>query len=297
MKNFKTIDPKDLTTREIHKILLNAVTPRPIALASTIDKNGNVNLSPFSYFNVFSAAPPILVFSPANRVTDNSRKDTLENILENKEVVINLVDFSLVEPTSLSSVYYERGIDEFLKSGLTKITSEKVQPPRVSESPISFECKVNKVISLGNNGGAGNLIISEIVMIHINKQLLTLNGDIDPLKLNLVARMGGNYYLNVKSENLFEIQKPIGVNAIGVDNLPNHANKSDILTKNDLARLANIETLPKKAQIKKFIESSEIEKITSLANENEKVILNHKKVKEYLDKNDLESAVLTLFSI
>lgn len=297
MKNFKTIDPQDLTTREVHKILLNAVTPRPIALASTIDKNGNVNLSPFSYFNVFSAAPPILVFSPANRVTDNSRKDTLENILETKEVVINLVDLSLVEPTSLSSVYYERGIDEFLKSGLTKITSEKVQPPRVSESPISFECKVNKVISLGNNGGAGNLIISEIVMIHINKQLLTLNGDIDPLKLNLVARMGGNYYLNVKSENLFEIQKPIGVNAIGVDKLPNHANKSDILTKNDLARLANIETLPKKAQIKKFIESSEIEKITSLANENEKVILNHKKVKEYLDKNDLESAVLTLFSI
>ena len=246
---------------------------------------------------MFSAAPPILVFSPANRVTDNSRKDTLENVLETKEVVINLVDFSLVEPTSLSSVYYERGIDEFLKSGLTKITSEKVLPPRVSESPISFECKVNEVISLGNNGGAGNLIISEIVMIHINKQLLTLNGDIDPLKLNLVARMGGNYYLNVKSENLFEIQKPIGVNAIGVDKLPNHVNKSDILTKNDLARLANIETLPKKTQIKKFIESFEIEKITSLANENEKVILNHKKVKEYLDKNDLESAVLTLFSI
>ena len=297
MKNFKTIDPQDLTTSEVHKILLNAVTPRPIALASTIDKNGNVNLSPFSYFNVFSAAPPILVFSPANRVIDNSRKDTLENILETKEVVINLVDFSLVEPTSLSSVYYERGIDEFLKSGLTKITSKKVLPPRVSESPISFECKVNEVISLGNNGGAGNLIVSEIVMMHINKQLLTLNGDIDPLKLNLVARMGGNYYLNVKSENLFEIQKPIGVNAIGVDKLPNHVNKSDILTKNDLARLANIETLPKKTQIKKFIESFEIEKITSLANENEKVILNHKKVKEYLDKNDLESAVLTLFSI
>jgi len=297
MKNFKTIDPQDLTTREVHQILLNAVTPRPIALASTIDKNGNVNLSPFSYFNVFSAAPPILVFSPANRVTDNSRKDTLENILETKEVVINLVDFSLVEPTSLSSVYYERGIDEFLKSGLTKITSKKVLPPRVSESPISFECKVNEVIRLGNNGGAGNLIVSEIVMMHINKQLLTLNGDIDPLKLNLVARMGGNYYLNVKSENLFEIQKPIGVNAIGVDNLPNHANKSDILTKNDLARLANIEKKKKKAQIKKFIESSEIEKITSLANENEKVILNHKKVKEYLDKNDLESAGLTLFSM
>jgi len=208
-----------------------------------------------------------------------------------------LVDFSLVEPTSLSSVYYERGIDEFLKSGLTKITSEKVLPPRVSESPISFECKVNEVISLGNNGGAGNLIISEIVMIHVNKDLLTQNGDIDPLKLNLVARMGGNYYLDVKSANLFEIKKPVGVNAIGVDMLPNHVNKSNIFTKNDLARLANIETPPSKTQITKFIKSSEIEKVTSLADENEKVISNHKKVKEFLDKNDLESAVLTLFSI
>ena len=297
MRKFKTINPLDLNTSQIHKILLNAITPRPIALASTVDNNENVNLSPFSYFNVFSASPPILVFSPANRVTDNSKKDTLKNILETKEVVINLVDIDIVEPTSLSSVYFEREIDEFIKSGLTKISSEKVLPPRVLESPISFECKVNDVISLGNDGGAGNLVICEIVIIHINDKLLNSKGEIDPLKLNLVARMGGNYYLDIKSENLFEIKKPAGVNAIGVDNLPHHIHKSNILTKNDLARLGNFEKLPNEKQINKFVKSCEIEKIFSGSKENEKIILIHKKVKEFLLKDDLESALLTLFSI
>ena len=297
MRKFKTINPLDLNTSQIHKILLNTITPRPIALASTVDNNENVNLSPFSYFNVFSASPPILVFSPANRVTDNSKKDTLNNILETKEVVINLVDIDIVEPTSLSSVYFEREIDEFIKSGLTKISSEKVLPPRVLESPISFECKVNDVISLGNDGGAGNLVICEIVIIHINEKLLNSKGEIDPLKLNLVARMGGNYYLDIKSENLFEIKKPAGVNAIGVDNLPHHIHKSNILTKNDLARLGNFEKLPNEKQIIKFVKSCEIEKIFSRSKENEKIILIHKKVKEFLLKDDLESALLTLFSI
>lgn len=297
MRKFKTINPLDLNTSQIHKILLNTITPRPIALASTVDNNENVNLSPFSYFNVFSASPPILVFSPANRVTDNSKKDTLKNILETKEVVINLVDIDIVEPTSLSSVYFEREIDEFIKSGLTKISSEKVLPPRVLESPISFECKVNDVISLGNDGGAGNLVICEIVIIHINDKLLNSKGEIDPLKLNLVARMGGNYYLDIKSENLFEIKKPAGVNAIGVDNLPHHIHKSNILTKNDLARLGNFEKLPNEKQINKFVKSCEIEKIFSGSKENEKIILIHKKVKEFLLKDDLESALLTLFSI
>lgn len=297
MRKFKTINPLDLNTSQIHKILLNTITPRPIALASTVDNNENVNLSPFSYFNVFSASPPILVFSPANRVTDNSKKDTLKNILETKEVVINLVDIDIVEPTSLSSVYFEREIDEFIKSGLTKISSEKVLPPRVLESPISFECKVNDVISLGNDGGAGNLVICEIVIIHINDKLLNSKGEIDPLKLNLVARMGGNYYLDIKSENLFEIKKPAGVNAIGVDNLPHHIHKSNILTKNDLARLGNFEKLPNEKQIINFVKSCEIEKIFSGSKENEKIILIHKKVKEFLLKDDLESALLTLFSI
>jgi len=297
MKKFKTINPIDYSTKDLHKILLSSVTPRPIALASTIDTNGVVNLSPFSYFNVFSANPPVLIFSPANRVTDNSKKDTLINISKVKEVVINLVDYNIVEPTSLSSVYFEKNIDEFLKSGLTKMESIKVKPPRVLESPVSYECKVNDVISLGNNGGAGNLIICEVLMIHINEEFLNENGDIDPLKLNLVARMGENYYLDVKKESLFEIKKPVGVNAIGVDSLPNHASESLILSINDLARLGNIEEIPSLHLINQFKEDNDIKKIISLADHKEKIKLLHLRVKDFLNNDDLNSAVLTLFSI
>ena len=297
MKKFKTINPIDYSTKDLHKILLSSVTPRPIALASTIDSDGVVNLSPFSYFNVFSANPPVLIFSPANRVTDNSKKDTLINISKVKEVVINLVDYNIVEPTSLSSVYFEKNVDEFLKSGLTKMESIKVKPPRVLESPVSYECKVNDVISLGNNGGAGNLIICEVLMIHINEEFLNENGDIDPLKLNLVARMGENYYLDVKKESLFEIKKPVGVNAIGVDSLPNHASESLILSHNDLARLGNIEEIPNLDLINQFKEDNDIKKIISLADHKEKIKLLHFRVKEFLNNDDLNSAVLTLFSI
>ena len=297
MKKFKTINPIDYSTKDLHKILLSSVTPRPIALASTIDSDGVVNLSPFSYFNVFSANPPVLIFSPANRVTDNSKKDTLNNISKVKEVVINLVDYNIVEPTSLSSVYFEKNVDEFLKSGLTKMESIKVKPPRVLESPVSYECKVNDVISLGNNGGAGNLIICEVLMIHINEEFLNENGDIDPLKLNLVARMGENYYLDVKKESLFEIKKPVGVNAIGVDSLPNHASESLILSHNDLARLGNIEEIPNLDLINQFKEDNDIKKIISLADHKEKIKLLHFRVKEFLNNDDLNSAVLTLFSI
>ena len=297
MKKFKTINPIDYSTKDLHKILLSSVTPRPIALASTIDTNGVVNLSPFSYFNVFSANPPVLIFSPANRVTDNSKKDTLINISKVKEVVINLVDYNIVEPTSLSSVYFEKNVDEFLKSGLTKMESIKVKPPRVLESPVSYECKVNDVISLGNNGGAGNLIICEVLMIHINEEFLNENGDIDPLKLNLVARMGENYYLDVKKESLFEIKKPVGVNAIGVDSLPNHASESLILSINDLARLGNIEEIPSLDLINQFKEDNDIKKIISLPDQVEKIKIIHLRVKEFLYNDDLNSAVLTLFSI
>ena len=297
MKKFKTINPADYSTKDLHKILLSSVTPRPIALASTLDASGNVNLSPFSYFNVFSADPPILIFSPANRVTDNSKKDTLRNVNEVKEVVINLVDRFIVEPTSLSSVYFEKNIDEFLKSGLTKIDSNHIKPPRVLESPISFECKVNKIVALGDNGGAGNLVICEILTIHIDEKYLNDNGDIDPLKLNLVARMGENYYLDVKKESLFEIKKPVGQEAIGVDSLPSHTRNSLILSNNDLARLGNIEKTPTTLLINEFKQDEEIKKIIILADQNEKIKLLHQRVKEFLKNDDLNSAVLTLFSI
>jgi len=297
MKKFKTINPANYSTKDLHKILLSSVTPRPIALASTVDASGNVNLSPFSYFNVFSADPPILIFSPANRVTDNSKKDTLRNVNEVKEVVINLVDRYIVEPTSLSSVYFEKNIDEFLKSGLTKIDSNHIKPPRVLESPISFECKVNKIVALGDNGGAGNLVICEILTIHIDEKYLNDNGDIDPLKLNLVARMGENYYLDVKKESLFEIKKPVGQEAIGVDSLPSHTRNSLILSNNDLARLGNIEKTPTTLLINEFKQDEEIKKIIILADRNEKIKLLHQRVKEFLKNDDLNSAVLTLFSI
>jgi len=208
MKNIKSVDPISLETKELHKILLSSIAPRPIAFASTIDNNGNVNLSPFSYFNVFSSNPPILIFSPSRRVRDNTTKHTLENAMETKEVVINVVNFPIVEQMSKSSVEYEKGVNEFIETGLTQVKSLLVKPPRVLESPISFECKVQDIVSLGESGGAGQLIIAKVVQIHIDKKFIDKNGDIDSEKLDLVARMGGDWYTRATKESMFKIPKP-----------------------------------------------------------------------------------------
>ena len=208
MNNIKSIDPAELETKEVHKILLSSIAPRPIAFASTIDAKGSVNLSPFSYFNVFSSNPPILIFSPSRRVRDNTTKHTLENAKETKEVVINIVNHSIVEQMSKSSREYDKGVNEFLETGLTQVPSLKVQPPRVLESPISFECKVNNIVSLGDSGGAGQLIIAKVVQIHINKDYLDSEGGIDSEKLDLVARMGGDWYTRVNKDSMFKIPKP-----------------------------------------------------------------------------------------
>ena len=208
MKNIKSIDPINLEVKELHKILLSSVAPRPIAFASTVDSNGNVNLSPFSYFNVFSSNPPILIFSPSRRVRDNTTKHTLENAKETKEVVINVVNFPIVEQMSKSSIEYEKGVNEFIETGLTQVKSVLVKPPRVLESPISFECNVQDIVSLGESGGAGQLIIAKVVQIHIDKKFLDENGDIDSEKLDLVARMGGDWYTRSTKESMFKIPKP-----------------------------------------------------------------------------------------
>ena len=208
MNNIKSIDPAELETKEVHKILLSSIAPRPIAFASTIDAKGSVNLSPFSYFNVFSSNPPILIFSPSRRVRDNTTKHTLENAKETKEVVINIVNHSIVEQMSKSSREYDKGVNEFLETGLTQVPSLKVKPPRVLESPISFECKVDNIVSLGDSGGAGQLIIAKVVQIHINKDYLDSEGDIDSEKLDLVARMGGDWYTRVNKDSMFKIPKP-----------------------------------------------------------------------------------------
>lgn len=229
---------------QVQMILQTAVAPRPIALASTIDKEGNINLSPFSFFNLFSSNPPILVFSPARRVRDNSTKDTLHNVLETKEVVIGNVNFDMVQQVSLSSTEYETGIDEFIKSGLTKIPAEKVKPPLIAESPVNMECKVIEVKPLGTEGGAGNLVICEVVKIHIKEEFLNEEGNLDQKKLNLVSRLGGNWYGKTSTETLFEVPKPLVTKGIGFDLLPLEIKNSKIFTGNDLGMLANVEQLP-----------------------------------------------------
>ncbi len=233
-------------------MLLGAIAPRPIAFASTTDREGNVNLSPFSFFNVFSAKPPILVFSPARRVRDNTSKHTLENVLETREVVINIANYGIVEQMSLASTEYDRGINEFIKSGLTPEASVLVQPPRVKEAPVAFECKVNDVISLGPEGGAGNLVICEVLLIHVNEKILDEAGKIDPYKLDAVARMGGDYYLRANGDCIFELPKPIRNKGIGIDQLPGFIRNSSILTGNNLARLGNSEVVPSEAEVEAF---------------------------------------------
>ena len=210
MYTIKSFDPETLETRDLHKLLLSAVAPRPIAFASTIDSKGNVNLSPFSYFNVFSSNPPILIFSPSRRVRDNTTKHTLQNADETREVVINMVDYSIVEQMSKSSNEYAKGVNEFTKTGLTEEDSLKVKPPRVLESPVSFECVVDNIISLGDNGGAGQLVIAKVVHIHVKNELLDSNNQIDPTKLDLVARLGGDWYSRLTKESMFTITKPKG---------------------------------------------------------------------------------------
>jgi flavin reductase (DIM6/NTAB) family NADH-FMN oxidoreductase RutF len=266
--------------------LQGAVSPRPIAFASTIDAKGKPNLSPFSFFNVFSANPPILVFSPARRVRGNTTKHTLQNAQETKEVVINVVNYDIVQQMSLSSTEYAEGVNEFIKSGLTPIPSEIVKPYRVAESPVQFECKVNQIIALGKEGGAGNLIICEVVKIHINEAVLDQDGNIDQYKIDLVSRMGGNWYSR-SNQGLFEVPKPISAIGIGVDNIPTFVKNSPVFDGNDLGMLGNIEALPSEEEIVIFVNENFAVKGVLSSDDEHKV---HLKAKEYLNNQDILSA-------
>ena len=239
-----TLDTSELTPVQLQNYLQYAIAPRPICFATTIDKHGNVNLSPFSFFNLFSTNPPLCVFSPSRRVRDNTTKHTLENILEVKECVINIVNYPMVQQTSLASTDYAKGINEFEKAGFTMLPSVLVKPPRVAEAPVQMECIVTEVISLGENPGAGNLILAEIKRIHIKEEILDAEGKIDQAKIDLVARLGGDWYCRVTPENLFKVAKPLTTLGIGVDALPNGVRNSYVLTGNDLGMLGNIENIP-----------------------------------------------------
>jgi flavin reductase (DIM6/NTAB) family NADH-FMN oxidoreductase RutF len=287
-----SFDPKNIPTNVLHGYLLSAVAPRPIAFASTMDINGNPNLSPYSFFKVFSSNPPILIFSPARRVRDNSVKHTLMNAEATKEVVINVVNYDIVHQMSLSSSEYPEGVNEFEKSGLTMLKSDIVKPFRVAESPVQFECKVNEIIKLGTEGGAGNLIICEVVKFHISNDVQDKDNSIDQRKLDLVSRAGGSLYSRA-NKGFFEIPKPLSDLGIGVDKLPEDIKNSMVLTGNDLGMLANIKKLPSQKEVKSFINNLE-EKYPKIINAS--VREKHKLARKYLSFSDVDSAWKILLS-
>jgi flavin reductase (DIM6/NTAB) family NADH-FMN oxidoreductase RutF len=291
----KTISPKDLSTAEFHAYLLSAVAPRPIAFASTIDRAGNINLSPFSFFNAFGANPPILIFSPARRVRDNTTKHTLENVREVDEVVINIVNYAMVEQTSLASTEYDKGINEFVKAGFTQVPSTLIRPPRVGESPVAFECKVKQIIETGTEGGAGNLIICEVILAHIKEEILDEKGKIDTRKIDLVGRMGAEWYCRANGDALFEIPKPLLTKGIGIDQLPETVRNSPVLTGNNLGRLANVEALPKPEEVKNY-HNFELDTLKSAYQNENWLIEKHKLAQKYLEQGKIKEAWLILLA-
>lgn len=292
----RSILPADLAVPELHQYLLGAVGPRPIAFVSTMDAEGRINLAPYSFFNIFSVNPPIAIFSPARRGRDNTTKHTYENAKQVAECVINIVNHAIVEQMSLASTEYAAGINEFEKSGLTPIASDLVRPPRVGESPVQLECKINQVIELGQNGGAGNLVVCEIIKIHIREEVLTAEGKIDPMKMDQVARMGGHWYTRATA-GLFQLPQPTTKIAIGFDQLPHDILHSAILTGNELAQLAGVEQLPDETSVNeyKLIELSEL----FITHEDHPKALEealHQRAKACLAAKDVEGAWKTLLA-
>jgi flavin reductase (DIM6/NTAB) family NADH-FMN oxidoreductase RutF len=292
-----TFNPQEITAQRLHQLLLGSIGPRPIAFASTMNAAGQANLAPFSFFNVFSANPPILIFSPARSGRTNETKDTYKNVKELPEVVINVVNFDMVHQMSLASSPYSPEISEFEKSGLTPIPSETIRPFRVAEAPVQFECRVNEVKELGHEGGAGNLIICEVLRMHVREDLIDEKGLIDQHKIDLVSRMGGDWYCRSDKNSMFEIKKPITTCGIGFDTLPLDVRNSRVLSGNDLGQLAGVENLPNETDVNeyKLIELSEL--FVSL--ENDAVELEkqlHQKAKALLVENKLEEAWLTLLA-
>ncbi|TLF47047.1 flavin reductase family protein [Maribacter aurantiacus] len=287
----KTIDPNKVSQQELHAYLLSAVAPRPICFASTVDKDGNVNLSPYSYFNIFSINPPIMIFSPNRSGRDGSMKHSHQNVLEVPEVVINIVNYPMVEQMSLASTSYDKGVNEFVKAGFTEVPSEKVKPPRVGEAPVAIECSVTEVIELADTPGAGNLILAKVELVHVNEAYLDKDAQLDTQKLDLVGRMGGNWYTRSSGTSLFEIPKPIRNQGIGVDQLPEKVRNSTVLTGNNLGRLGNLEALPTQESIDRI---AALPKIKELLESSMDTVKIHKLAQQWLDENRTEEALALL---
>jgi len=289
-----TYNPAELSVPAVQNLLQSSIGPRPIAWASTINSKGEVNLSPFSFFNVFSANPPVLVFSPALRARDTTSKHTLDNVKEVPEVVIHVVNYALVQQMSLSSTEYPLGVNEFIKAGLTQITSECVQPPRIKESPVQFECHVEQVISLGNEGGAGNLVVCSVKRIQVSEHILNEKGFIDINKIDLVSRMGGNWYCRASGDALFEVEKPLSTLGMGVDQLPDFIRLSPVLTGNHLGQLGNTEQLPDAQWVKEFKDSDEYELLKQNATHTD--FAGHRIAAQLLDAGEVLKAWLVLLA-
>jgi flavin reductase (DIM6/NTAB) family NADH-FMN oxidoreductase RutF len=288
-----SVNAADLSPMQLQNYLQYAIAPRPICFASTIDSNGQVNLSPFSFFNMFSTNPPMCIFSPSRRVRDNTTKHTLDNVLEVKECVINIVNYSMVQQMSLASTEYGKGINEFEKAGFTMLPSETIKPPRVAEAPVQLECIVTEVISLGDSPGAGNLVLAEIKVIHIEESILDAEGKIDQEKIDLVARLGGDWYCRVTKENLFKVPKPLTTIGIGYDALPQSVRYSMVLTGNDLGMLGNVASLPSAEEVDDVISMAEVKEImdATIGDPTNRARELHELAKKLLQEGELELAL------
>lgn len=286
------VKPGDISHSQLHKLLLGAIGPRPIALASTVDIDGNPNLSPFSFFNVFGVNPTTLIFSPARRGRDNTTKNTYENVKVVPEVVINSVTYEMVNQVSLASTEFPKGVDEFVKTGLTKLHSEKVRPFRVKESPVQIECKVRDIIETGQGAGAANLVICEVLVIHLNEDVLADDGLIDQQKIRLVGRMGRDWYCKAFGDGIFQVEKPLDKIGIGIDALPDKIRYSKYLTGNNLGRLGNLEKLPGQEEMDEFRNLPEIKEL--LRNSTDRTGDLHKLALKYMDEDKVSEALKAL---
>lgn len=287
----RSITPGEIETKDLHQFILGAVAPRPIAFVSTIDDKGVANIAPYSFFNAFSSNPPVLVFSSNRRVADNTTKDTLHNIELNQELVVNVVNYSIVRQMALASISYPSDVSEFSKSGLTPLASETVQPPRIKESPAHFECKVSEIITLGEHGGAGHLIICKVLKLHIDEAVL--DGDrINPHKIDLVGRMGRAHYVRASGDNIFDIYQSVVKLALGFDELPPHLSNSTVLTGNDLAQIAGLYEFPTDALIQELLMSNDVQEVLIRVEAPDDTMLEglHKLAKKALDEGNPEKA-------
>lgn len=288
----RCITPGEIETKDLHQFILGAVAPRPIAFVSTIDDKGVANIAPYSFFNAFSSNPPVLVFSSNRRVADNTTKDTLHNVELNQEVVVNVVNYDIVRQMALASISYPSDISEFEKSGLTPIPSEEVKPFRIKESPAHFECKVSEIITLGEHGGAGHLIICNVLKMHVSEEVIDNNNRINPHKIDLVGRMGRSHYVRASGANIFDVYQSVLKPALGFDQLPPHILNSNVLTGNDIAQLAGLYEFPEDSLIQELLMSEAVQNVLISSEAPDDTMLDglHKLVKDALSEGKAEKA-------